>query len=333
MFRLAFIAMSSYICYDMNMKSMRVAVVALFVFGIAFFSQQASAQTRRPVNVALPTIIEATSEAGLSTESGVASISAEEQAKLEKRKESDVTQPEEAQQKAEFFALFATRPANKLSWTNFAAFGVQYAVSVGIPANTVMLILMLPILATMLAFVRHVIGLPSLGMIVPIALSITFLATGLTTGLVLLLAIILGSTLAKILLKKIRIMQLPKMAISMLIVSLLIFITLTLSATAGIIAVKQISIFPLLLLILLSESIVTLQMERTTRETLTITGMTLILGVAGYLILSWEFLRNVILLYPELILLLIPINIVIGRYFGLRLTEMARFSPVKKHGS
>ncbi len=317
----------------MKMKALRLLFVAVIVLGMALYAKNADAQTRRPINTALPTIIEATTEAALASESGVASISAEEQAKLEKLKKSDVTQPEEAQQKAEFLALFATRPANELTWTNFAAYGVQYAVSVGIPANTVMLILMLPILATMLAFVRHIIGLPSLGMIVPIALSITFLATGLTTGLVLLLAIILGSTLAKILLKKIRIMQLPKMAISMLIVSLLIFVTLTLSATAGIIAVKQISIFPLLLLILLSESIVTLQLERSTRETLTITGMTLLLGVAGYLILSWEFLRNLILLYPELILLLIPINIVIGRYFGLRMIEMVRFSPIKKHAS
>jgi len=34
-------------------------------------------------------------------------------------------------------------------------------------------------------------------------------------------------------------------------------------------------------------------------------------------------------LYPEAILLLIPVNIAIGRYFGLRLTEYLRFKQLK----
>ena len=314
-----------------NLKVLIFATLSVVAF---FFTFCVDAQTRRPINATVPTIIEASEEAEFASRSAViASLSAEEQKKLEALKKGYVTQPEEASEKAQFFALFARRPATELTLFNFFAYGVQYAVSVGIPANTVMLILLLPLLATMLAFLRHVIGLPSLGMLVPIALSITFLATGLATGMILLLAIILGSTLAKIILKRVRIMQLPKMALSMFIVALLIFVTLTVSATAGIIAVKQISIFPVLLLILLSESIVTLQLERTTRETLTITGTTLLLGVAGYMILSWDFLRKLVLLYPEFVLVLIPLNIAIGRYFGLRITEIIRFDSVKRHGS
>ena len=106
----------------MKMKALRLLFVAVIVLGMALYAKNADAQTRRPINTALPTIIEATTEAALASESGVASISAEEQAKLEKLKKSDVTQPEEAQQKAEFLALFATRPANELTWTNFAAY-------------------------------------------------------------------------------------------------------------------------------------------------------------------------------------------------------------------
>ena len=68
-------------------------------------------------------------------------------------------------------------------------------------------------------------------------------------------------------------------------------------------------------------------------ETIQTTAVTLLLGMLGFALLSWDALRSVVFLYPELILLLIPLNILIGRYFGLRVTEYIKFQPVIKHGS
>jgi hypothetical protein len=213
------------------------------------------------------------------------------------------------------------------------AFLVQASVKSGVPSRTVILILLLPMLATIIAFIRHVIGLPSIGMLVPVALSITLLSTGITAGLILLATIIFASTFARLLLKKLRIMQLPKMALSMFIVSIFLFFTLTLSAMGGVLVVKQLSIFPVLLLILLSEQIIAVQTERSVQEMLIISMVTFAIGILGFLLLSSNYLRNTIILYPEFILVLIPLNIVIGRYFGLRLMEYFRFSSITRHAS
>lgn len=276
----------------------------------------------------------ASSTAALATESArLASPSAEEIAKIEELKKKDVTKPEDKAEKDEVFALFALRPADRITFTNFIAYAIQYSVRQGVPANTIMLIMLLPLLATIVAFFRHVIGVPSIGLLVPIALSITFVATGLTAGIILLIAIILGSTFARMLLKKLRIMQLPKMALSIFVVSIFVLIALTSSASIGILTVRQLSIFPILLLILLSERIVSLQIERSSQETLKITAVTLVLGIIGFLLLSSGILRQVVLLYPETVFLLVPINILIGRYFGLRFTEFMRFSPINRHAN
>jgi hypothetical protein len=276
----------------------------------------------------------ASPETEIATDEAEASRAAEqrEEEEIQQIKKEDVTQPEQPETRDKYLELFENRPIEKVSLSNFFAFAVQYAVSVGVPANTIMLVLLLPFLATMIAFVRHVIGLPTLGLFVPIALSITLIATGVTAGLVLLISIMFGATIAKMLLKRIRIMQLPKVALSMFVVSLLIFITLTFAARAGILVVRQLSIFPVLLLILLSERVVELQLERSLRETITITLVTILLGLAGFALLSSEMLQNAILLYPEIVLLLIPANLLIGRYFGLRLTEYYRFSPMRNAG-
>lgn len=264
-----------------------------------------------------------------------ASDAAKEASASAKKKDTNqnVTQPEEEEAKREYLELFKNRPVDHLTPLNFAAYAVQYAVRQGVPANTIMLILLLPFLATIVAAFRHIIGVPSLGLLVPIAFSITLLATGISAGAILLATILLASGAARIILKRIRIMQLPKMALSMLVVAMFIFVALTGSAAAGILAVRQLSIFPILLFILLSDRIVALLLERTMIETVQITLITLILGLLGFFMLSFEPIQRFILLYPETIFLLIPINIIIGRYFGLRVTEYFRFASVNKYGS
>lgn len=309
--------------------------VLVFLFFLTLFvPQHIFAAQKVSIREFLPASVMSSEEARLATESAkVASPSAEELLKIEQLKKQDVTQPELVSDKDEIFALFAKRRATTPTFTNFIAYAIQYSVIQGVPANTIYLILLLPLLATVIAALRHIFGLPSIGLLVPIALSITLVATGITAGIILLLAILLASTLARIILKKIRLMQLPKMALSMFFVSIFIIITLTATASAGILTVKQLSIFPILLLILLSERIVALQLERSSEETASITLTTIVFGIFGYFLLSSSVVKAFVLLYPEVVVLLIPVNFAIGRYFGLRLTEFYRFSNVKRHGS
>lgn len=243
----------------------------------------------------------------------------------------DITRPEEENEKGEVLNLFRQRRVDNLRITNFAAFVVQASVKAGVPANTVILILLVPLLATIVAFIRHIVGLPSMEMLVPITFSVTLLATGLAAGFVLLLTILVGSYCSRFILKRVRIMQLPKMALSMFVMSLFVFVALSTSAIFGLFEVDDLSIFPILIFILLSDKIVALHFERSLKETSQITAITILLGILGFLVLSSSFIQNFILLYPETVFILVGVNILIGRYFGLRLTEYLRFITV--HGN
>jgi hypothetical protein len=111
-------------------------------------------------------------------------------------------------------------------------------------------------------------------------------------------------------------------------VSIFVFAALVIGVSYGQIAVRNLSIFPVLLLILLSEQIVAIQLERKWQETILISGTSILLGIGGFYLLSWKLMQNFIILYPESIFLLIPFNIVVGRYFGLRITEYFRFKDI-----
>jgi hypothetical protein len=305
-----------------------LAIFFLVLFTL-FISSNVLAQTPTPRRVS-PT--PSVSSTPIATDSAtIATPSAQE--REPQRDKGDITKPEESDEKQEVLTLFENRPTEQLTYLNFVAYIVQNSVKSGVPSNTVILILLLPILATIIAFLRHVVGLPSLELILPIALAITLIATGITTGLLLLLTILVASTVARVILKKIRIMQLPKLALSMFVVALFVFLSLTVMGATSILDVTQISIFPILLLILLSERIVALQLERSTNDTILITSATIIIAILGFFLLSNQWIRNFVLLYPEAVFILVPFNIAIGRYFGLRLTEYLRFYPVMRHGS
>jgi len=221
--------------------------------------------------------------------------------------------------------IFAARPVESFSLISIVAYWIQTAVAMGIPSNTVVLVLLLPILATIITFTRVIVGIPSLEMLVPIALAYTFVALGVTLGLVILGATVAASLVSRVALKHARIMYLPKRSVTMLFLSLFVFAALTFALIFNIPGVRELSIFPVIILALLGDSIVNVQMRSSARETLIITTSTILLGLFGFFLATTPAVRDAVLVYPELVFLTIPLNILMGRYFGLRLSEYFRF--------
>jgi hypothetical protein len=208
------------------------------------------------------------------------------------------------------------------------AYWVQQAVLLGIPANTIVLILLTPVIATLVSFVRVIVGLPTLELLVPIALAFALVSIGITLGLVILAAVLVASYVSKILLKRISMMFFPKRSLSLFLLSLFVFGALTLAVFFDIATARTVSIFPVLIIMLLGDSIVSLQLHKRFSETFTITATTILIGLAGYFMATSVSVQLVLLLYPEIILLTVPANILIGRYFGLRISEFFRFKAL-----
>lgn len=240
----------------------------------------------------------------------------------------DITRPEELPEKVAIITLFEARSVTEPGIFNLMAYWVQESVRQGVPANTIFLVILTPFLALLVSFVRVVVGLPTLDMLVPIALSFALVAVGVSVGLLVLLAIVVASYISKRLLSKVRIMFYPKRALSMVLLSLSVFAALSLGVVFDFERILSVSIFPILILMLLGDMIVSVQLHKSASETFTITTSTLLVGLAGYLLATSEFVQNTLILYPELVLLVIPLNLLIGRYFGLRMLEVLRFKQV-----
>lgn len=306
----------------------------LFFAGIGFFCSLAMASVTDgyfgfvgdpdvPVTEATTTTATST---GASASITAANLISEQQRRSDLNR--DVTKPEELSGKVAIITLFEARPVTEPGVFNLMAYWVQESVRQGIPANTIYLVLLTPFLALLVSFVRVVVGLPTLDMLVPIALSFALVAVGISVGMLVLSAIVVASYIAKRVLSPVRIMFYPKRALSMVLLSLSVFAALSVGVVFEFERILNVSIFPILVLMLLGDMIVSVQLHKSPSETFVITSSTILVGLSGYLLATSESIQNTLILYPELVLLVIPANLLIGRYFGLRILEIFRFKQV-----
>jgi len=228
--------------------------------------------------------------------------------------------------------VHSERSVKDLNWTNFMSYTINYMVNKGVPINTIFLILIIPVIATIIAVFRQVIGIKAFGLYIPTILTLAFLVTGIKYGLIIFVIILIVATLIRYLLKFLRILYLPRMAIVLTATAFAIFIMFALGAYTQRTGFIAISIFPILIIAILAEEFVKVQIEKGLWTAVQLAIETLVISTLCYFLVSWEALRTFFLSYPEMVLLTIPINYLLGKWTGLRISEFFRFRELRKHG-
>ena len=201
----------------------------------------------------------------------------------------------------------------------------------GVPFETIKLLLMLPIIATFIAFLRQVAGIKAFGIYTPLLVTFAFLATnGLRYGIVIFATVILVGMFMRVALKSFRLLYLPRVAIMITVVALAILIMLAIGGGLKRTGLASVSIFPILIMITLVEKFIAVQIEKGDRAAIILAIETLIISVSGFYIASWQTLVHFVAYYPWIVLLTIPINIAFGKWTGLRLSEYLRFGEIIK---
>jgi len=208
------------------------------------------------------------------------------------------------------------------------SYGVNYLVNKGVPANNILLILMLPIIATIIAIARQVGGIKAFGIYAPSIIALSFIVTGLRFGLMFFLVLLAAGTVTRLIAKRFRLLYLPRIALVLTVVAFTILGVFLAAAQTDQTGLLTISIFPILIMTVMTEQFVAVQIEKGARTAIRLTIETLALSILGYYIVSWDTLKELVLGFPELILLTIVINVLIGRFAGLRISEYWRFRKV-----
>ncbi len=317
------------------MKITKPAVIVFFLF--QFFTSAlisgnlVQAQLAPAKSASIPAVTvtnEATMAAEATDSAKLSSPSAEVVEKLQQKTDQDITETS-GQKKSVLAAYLDEHPVGKLSWHNFLQKAIRKSIASGMPANIIVILLIFPIIASLVAFSRHVVGLKGFGIYIPAVLSVAFVSTGIVPGIVVFLAVLLTALFTRPILKKFRLPILPRTAMLLMGVSVAILALMLIGSIYSIDLVIDISIFPLLIIILLTENFMETQLFNSQKEALQITFETLLIAVLCSLIIGSEPIQKFVILRPEMTLIGVAlINLAIGKYTGLRFLEYLRFKDL-----
>jgi hypothetical protein len=207
-------------------------------------------------------------------------------------------------------------------------YAIRGSVASGVPANTIVLLLLLPIMTFVIAFSRNVVGIRGFGIFLPAALSVVFVATGPVIGIALFLIIVVVSTVVRMILRKlnIKLQYLPRMSFILWAVVLGVLGVLFLAPVLKFSSLSNVSIFAVLILVLLSEDFTRVQLGKSIETALSLTFETLLLSLISFFFLTLKPLQEYVLLNPEISLIGIALlDLLLGQYTGLRVMEFYRF--------
>ncbi len=206
--------------------------------------------------------------------------------------------------------------------------------------DIITLLLMIPVVATWIAFARHVIGFKAFGEFITLIMTFVFFELGLSPtlqsqplvglryGLVLFVIIFVSTTVAYGLIKGWSLHYQPKIAIVVTLITLVLASIIIISIRFNLSDLIRLDLISLIAIVALSESIVTILSRKTFKKAFYTMLESLVVAIIAYLIISWEKLTGLLFDYPLLILLLLPVNYLIGRFTGLRAREFLRFRNI-----
>lgn len=296
--------------------------LALLIFFVTSKVVQAQELSLEEVPVA--------TESTLSANMNDATASANKQL-IQERTDQDLTVPT-SQVTGTLVEFLGDHPVEIRGW-NILQVMIRLAVNKGLPANMVVLLLLFPVIATVIAFARYIIGVRSFGVYTPAVLTVALVSLGVWPGLVTFLVVLAGALCLKYLLRRLPLPSLSKTSLILWGVSLLMLFFSLVVTYFGWSTFLSMSIFPLLIIILLSENFTDSQFFTSTRTALKQTAATLILASVCAIPMRFALVQQLVILNPEIMILATLLaNVIIGRYRGLRWLERVRFKGLLNRG-
>ncbi len=188
------------------------------------------------------------------------------------------------------------------------------------------LIMLLPVGALVVVFMRLVVGVRTAGTFMPVLIALALLQTQLVPGIVSFVLVVTVGLMIRSYLSALNLLLVARIAVLVILVIGIISVISVLSYRLGLIGGLTIMFFPMIILAWTIERMSIIWEEEGPREVLVQGGGSLLVAVLAYLLMDLELVRHLAFNFPELHLCVLALVMLLGRYTGYRLLELKRFS-------
>ncbi len=198
----------------------------------------------------------------------------------------------------------------------------------GFWSNGIWLILIIPFLFTGISIMKHLIGLSPIWALIPIAVTLLLFQVWLISSAIIITVMVLINLLLSKVTNRYTLLYTPKISFIIIVNIAIIMILINILFSYNLINSNISHIIFIILFVLISERLITIILSKEFWEYKFSLFNTMLFAIVAYLFFSISFVQTLIFAYPEMILLLIPLNFIIWRFTWLRVTEYFRFKEV-----
>lgn len=197
--------------------------------------------------------------------------------------------------------------------------------SLGIPLELLKSIMMIPLGALIVVIFRNVVGLRTFGTFLPVLIAVACRNSGLLWGLIGFVTIIFAVSLIRQLTSKLQLLHSPQLGVLLTAVIGFLLLAAALGEWLQLSGLAKVSLFPMVVVAITSERFSIMEIEENQLAAWSTTAQTLVVVSFCYLVMASLSLQIIILGFPELLLVVVALDIWIGRWVGLRASEFLRF--------
>jgi hypothetical protein len=189
-------------------------------------------------------------------------------------------------------------------------------------------LLMIPIGAFVMVVMRNMIGIDSFGTFMPVLIALAFRETRLLWGLILFTVLIALGLSIRFLLERLRLLLVPRLSAVLIVVVLLMLLISLVSHKMGMETGVSVALFPMVIIAMTIERMSVVWEERGAIDAMRAGGGSLVIATIAYIFMGLGWLEHLIFTFPELLLIVLAMVLLAGRYTGYRLTEIGRFKAL-----
>ncbi|MDW1631163.1 7TM domain-containing protein, partial [Vibrio sp. Y176] len=189
-------------------------------------------------------------------------------------------------------------------------------------------IMLIPIGALIVVFLRVIIGLKTSGTFMPVLIAVAFVQTQLVTGIVGFLLIVGTGLIIRSYLSRLNLLLVARISAVIITVIMIISVFTVVAFKIGLTEGLTITFFPMIILSWTIERMSILWEEEGAKEVAMQGGGSLLTAVLVYLAMTNSYIQHLTFNFIGLQLIVLAGILLLGTYTGYRLTELRRFKPL-----
>jgi hypothetical protein len=193
------------------------------------------------------------------------------------------------------------------------------------------ILLLVPLGALVVVLLRNVVGMQTFGTFMPVLIALAFRETRLLWGIVLFTTLVALGLAFRFYLERLRLLAIPRLSAVLTIVVLLMVAVSVVSNRLGLDYGLSVALFPMVILAMTVERMSTVWEERGAGEAIQQGMGSLVVAAACFGVMEWNLVQHLVFVFPETLLIVLAITLLLGRYTGYRLTELRRFRDLVKN--